>query len=122
MHLLSQDSAPLNARLVVTQVDHDSTLAEVHLTHVAVDTHDLGMNQLQAPPAIPSLRLPHAHGAWPVPHLLLVALQPPHLLLTPAESLDYILSVSLRAFGLRLRFLRLRLRLLRLRLLRLRLT
>ena len=90
MHLLSQDSAPFHARLLVTQVDHDSTLAEVHLTHVAVDTHVLGMNQLQAPPAIPSLRLPDVHGTWPVLCLLLVALQPPHLLLTPAESLDFI--------------------------------
>ena len=76
MHLLSQDSAPLHARLLVTQVDHDSTLAEVHLTHVAVDTHDLGMNQLQAPPAIPYLRLLDVHGAWPVPHLLLTANSP----------------------------------------------
>ena len=99
MHLLAQYSAPLHARLLVTQVDHDSTLAEVDLTHVAVDTHDLGMHQLQAPPAIPSIRLPDVHGARQVPPLLLVALQPPHLLLTPAESLDYIRSQILTALS-----------------------
>ena len=64
--------------MLVTEVENGSTALDgVRLTHVAVDNRDPGMNQLQAPPTDPSLPLPDAHGACPMPHLFQVALRLP---------------------------------------------